>query len=96
MRISRTTNCPYSYAISVRDVGTLGNESVFTKPLKKSNSIELQKISIVLTRYSASPTIYGTVDPFEFFRSFLFHLNVSVPQYRIGAHLKLKFHQEGI
>jgi len=27
-------------------------------------------IGIVLVRYSASPTIYGTVDPYELFRSF--------------------------
>jgi len=41
---------------------------VFLLNLSKSNSKELSMIGIVLARYSASPTIYGTVDPWEFFK----------------------------
>jgi len=67
---------------------------VYLINLSKSNSWEQLMIGIVLARYFTSPTIYGTVDP----RGLLgvFHLHVSVPQYRIVAHLKLIFHQEGI
>jgi len=38
---------------------------VFFLNLSKSDSRELLMIGIVLTKYSASPTIYGTVDPCE-------------------------------
>jgi len=68
---------------------------VFLLKLSKSNSRELLMISIALARYSASPTIYGTVDPCELFRSCLLKC-LSVPQYGIVAHLKLKFPQEGM
>jgi len=67
---------------------------VFFLNLLKNNSRELLMIGILLARYSASPTIYGTVDPCELLG--VVHLNVSVPQYRIVAHLKLKFLQEGM
>jgi len=52
-------------------------------------------IGIVLGRYLESPTIYGTADLCKLFLEVV-HLNVSVPQYRIVAHLMLKFPQEGI
>ena len=42
---------------------------VFLLNLSKSNSRELLMIDIVLARYSASPTIYGTADPCELFRN---------------------------
>jgi len=42
---------------------------MFLLNLSKSNSRELLMIGIVLARYSASPTIYGTVEPRELFRS---------------------------
>jgi len=42
---------------------------VFLLNLSKSYSRELLIIDIELARYSANPTIYGTVDPCELFKS---------------------------
>ena len=42
---------------------------VFLLNLSKSNSRELLMIGIVLTRYLACTTIYGTLEPCELFRS---------------------------
>jgi hypothetical protein len=52
-------------------------------------------IGIVLVRYSPSPTIYRTVDSCELLASSSLKY-YRFFQYRVVAHLKLKFHQEGI
>jgi len=58
---------------------------MFLLNLSKRNSRELLMIGIVLARYSASSTIYGTVDPCELNFLVIVHLIVSVPQYRCSS-----------
>ncbi|KAG4099222.1 hypothetical protein H8356DRAFT_1330043 [Neocallimastix lanati (nom. inval.)] len=61
------------------DIGTLGNKSVFVKLLE--NKIFHKPHNKLNSRTPGN--FLGVV-----------YLNVSVPQYRIITHLKLKFHQE--
>ena len=67
---------------------------VFLLNISKSNSRELLMIGIVSVRYSSSPTIYGTVDPCELFKSCSLKCFCSLISNCSSS--KLKFHQERI